>query len=388
MKIGHGHWKHYFGGLSMLLILLQMLTGLFLTLFYMPSLQEAYVSLKYLYTDLTSLAWFRDVHRWIALFFFVAIVIHSVRSFMRKEFLNQKKRVLWMTGVFLLLPMLFFLVTGLILPWDWKGYWFMEMVPNYVATIPVVGPSLKAFFLDAFTLPRNLIAHIFILPLISIILIDIHCFSKLRKKGVFRYLGKHALIAAPFLIALFVLAFNIQMPILDPEIIPMPLEGVNIPAPEWFFLILLLPFLYFKGAMAPFLGLYLPFILFLALAFLPYYLKGKKNGIDDLVSDAEDEDEDEDEGLKQGNQVGTKTKSFGRMAISFISVTLVVSGLLGGLTWGTYQSPTLGCNSCHNVYLGNRMGVPPKAFQDRSVVPLLEDNAWMVRHWFNPQIVW
>ena len=258
MKIGHGHWKHYFGGLSVLLILLQILTGLFLTLFYLPSLQEAYTSLKYLYTDLTSLAWFRDVHRWIALFFFVAIVIHSVRSFMRTEFLNQKKRVLWLTGVFLLLPMLFFLVTGLILPWDWKGYWFMEMVPNYVATIPVVGSSLKAFFLDAFTLPRNLIAHIFILPLISIILIDIHCFSKLRKKGVFRYLGKHALIAAPFLIALFVLAFNIQMPILDPEIIPMPLEGVNIPAPEWFFLILLLPFLYFKGAMAPFLGLYLP----------------------------------------------------------------------------------------------------------------------------------
>jgi len=379
MKIGQGHWTHYFGGLAILLILLQVLTGIFLALFYQPTLQEAYASLKYLYTDLTSIAWFRDLHRWIALFFFVAIVFHSVRSFMRMEFLNQKKKVLWLTGVFLLLPMLFFLVTGLILPWDWKGYWFMEMVPNYVGTIPVIGPSMKAFFLEVFTLPRNFIAHIFILPLISIILIDIHCFSKLRKKGIFRYLGKHAIITAPFLILLFVLAFNIQMPILDPEVIPMPLEGVGIPAPEWFFLILLLPFMYFKDAMAPFLGLYLPFVLFLLLAFLPYFWKTKKNATNDEAFDLKTE------GAKNS---GAKTRPFGRMIISFVSVILVVSVFLGGLTWGTYQSPTLGCNSCHNVYLGNRMGVPPKAFQDRGVVPLLEDNAWMVRHWFNPQVVW
>lgn len=370
MKIEQSHWKHYFGGLAILLILLQVLTGIFLALFYQPSLQEAYASLKYLYTDLTSIAWFRDVHRWTALFFFVAIVIHAVRSFMRLEFLNQSKRMLWLTGVLLLLPMLFFLVTGLILPWDWKAYWFMEMVPNYVATIPIIGPTMKGFLLEAFTLPRNFIAHIFILPLIFIILIDLHCFGKLRKKGFFRYIGKHALITAPFLAGVFVAAFYIQMPILDPEIIPMPLDGVNIPAPEWFFLILLLPFLHFDGVMAPFLGLYLPFILFLALAFLPYYLKRKDRVIDKA-----------DDGK-------TKGKSFGRMAISFISVTLIVSGLLGGLTWGTHQSPTLGCNSCHNVYLGNRMGVPPAAFQDRDVIPLLEDNAWMVRHWFNPQVVW
>ncbi len=381
MKIGHAHWKHYFGGLSMLLILMQLLTGLFLTLFYMPSLQEAYASVKYLYTDLASWAWLRDAHRWIAVFFFVGIVVHSVRSLLRKEFLDQRKRMLWLTGVFLLLPMLFFLVTGLILPWDWKGYWFMEMVPNYVGSIPLVGPSLKAFFIKAFTLPRNLIAHIFILPLISIILIDLHCFSKLRKKGIFVYLGKHALITVPFLVAVIVLAFCIQMPTLDPEVIPLPLEGVGIPAPEWFFLILLLPFMYFKGSMAPFLGLFLPFAIFLALAFMPYYLKGKKGRPDNSAPAGV--------GAKSADKANnSKVKSIGRMAASFVLVVLVVSSLLGGFAWGTYKSPTLGCSSCHNLYLGDRMGVPPKAFKDRSVVPLLEDNAWMMRHWFNPQIVW
>ncbi|MCP4992715.1 MAG: hypothetical protein GY934_02850, partial [Gammaproteobacteria bacterium] len=348
-------------------------------MFYIPTLEEAYTSIQYLYKDLASWSWLRDMHRWIALFFFVAIVVHAVRSLLRKEFLHQKKKMRWLTGALLLLPMFLFLVTGLILPWDWKGYWFMEMVPNYLGTIPLIGPSLKEFLINAFTLPRSMVAHILILPIVSIILIDLHCFTQLRKKGIFRYLAKHTLIVIPLFIALIALVIYLPMPTEDPEIIPLPLEGVNIPAPEWFILILLLPFMYFKGTMAPLLGLFLPLVIFLALAFLPYYLNRKKPR--EESPDARGKD------ANIGNKPAAKSK-FARMVGAFVLVVVTSGLLLGGISWGTYKSPTMGCSSCHNLYLGNRMGAPPKTFKDRKNLPLLDDNEWMMRHWFNPQIVW
>jgi hypothetical protein len=54
----------------------------------------------------------------------------------------------------------------------------------------------------------------------------------------------------------------------------------------------------------------------------------------------------------------------------------------------TRESPTLGCASCHNVSMGIRMGIPPEAFKDRNIVPLVDDNHWMVEHWFYPQVAW
>ncbi len=397
MKIGRTHWQHYFGGFAVLLILIQLLTGLFLTMFYLPTLQEAYTSVKFLYNDLASWAWLRDTHRWASLAIFVSIVIHAVRSFYRGDFAHRKKRVLWLTGVFLVVPMTLFLLTGLILPWEWKGYWFMEMVPNYLGAIPLIGPSLKQFSIDAFTLPRDLVAHILILPIISIILIDIHCFTKLRKKGVFKYLGKHTLITVPLLAGVIVLAFYIPMPTQDPEIIPLPLDGVNIPASEWILLLFMLPFMYFKGAMAPFLGLLVPLVVFLALAFLPYYLGRKKKAktkdsddspIDALADTTENPPADTPTDKTEVNNKPGAVLRFAKIVGTFILVLVTVGVLLGGATYGTYKSPTLGCGSCHNLYLGNRMGVPPKTFKDRETMPLLDDNEWMMRHWFNPQIVW
>jgi quinol-cytochrome oxidoreductase complex cytochrome b subunit len=378
MKIESHHWRHYFGGVSVLLILVQLLSGLFLTMFYVPGLEEAYASIKFLYDDLASWSWLRDTHRWNALFFFVAIVIHTVRSTLRGEFLHPNKKTLWLTGSLLLLPMLLFLLTGLILPWDWKGYWIMEMVPNYAGAVPVVGPLLKESLITAFTIPRALVAHVVVLPIVTMILIDLHCLTKLRKRGIFTYIAKHLLIAAPFLALLFALAVYIPMPTQDPEIIPLPFDGVNIPTPEWFLLILLLPFMYFKGSTAVTLGLYLPVLIFFVLCFAPYLFGANKGRASAAARIAKN----------RGNEELDKRSSVVKMAGALVLVPLTLALLLGGLSWGTHRSPTMGCSSCHNAYSGVRMGIPPSAFKDRKIVPLLDDNEWMLRHWFDPQVVW
>ncbi len=386
MRIERYHWRHYFGGVAVILLILQLLTGVFLALFYQPDRQQAYASVQGLYQDFAVGAWIRDGHRWLAFFVFAAIIVHVARSLLRKEFLNYLRKASWLTGGLLMLPVLALLVTGLILPWEWKAYWVMEMVPNYLGCIPLVGPVLKDFLIDAFTLSRNFIAHAVILPVITYILIDIHILALLRKRqaGIGTYLTKHAMISVPFFIAVAVLAVYIPMPTEDPEVVPMPLEGTSIPAPEWYFLFLLRPFLDFDEAMASFLGIYLPLALLAVLIALPYAFRGRKKKQHDAA------------GPGDRSYLGALSRPFGKLmgiklvgaVASFLIVFFVAGAPFGVLYLETHESPTLGCNSCHNISMGVRMGIPPTAFRNRNIIPLVDDNHWMVEHWFYPQVAW
>lgn len=385
MNIEGYHWRHFFGGLALVFLLLQLLSGIFLIFFYRPELNEAYASVQYLYKQMPIGAWFRDMHRWVALFLFIAIMIHLSRSLLRKEFLNLKRRTTWLTGSLLLLPILAFLVTGFILPWEWKGYWFMEMVPNYFASLPFFGTALQEFLINVFTLNRAFIVHILLLPIITLILIDLHSFSMLRKKkgGISGYILKHGLLTLPFFIIITLLAIYIPMPTMDPEIIPMPLEGAYIPAPEWVILFLMAPFMYFKGFMAAFLGLYLPLIIFLLLTTLPYLFKNRTKQdtfLPQIITPFFNNIRQRFEKIFKLN--------FSTKAIAFLGIVTLVISLLSPLYVVNRLSPTLGCNSCHNTMMGRRMGVPPKAFKDRDIVPLLDDSEWMVKHWFYPTVTW
>ena len=389
MKNKRSHWRHFFGGVALFLLIIQFSSGLVLAMFYLPHLNDAYASMQTIYNELSTVAWLRDSHRWAALFIFVSVIMHFIRSFLRKDFLNQKNKTFWLTGVLVFLPMLGFLLTGFILPWEWRAYWFMEMVPNYAGEIAFIGPALKEFLIDAFTLNRSLIAHVLIFPVITLVLLEIHTLSRIRKRqgGLSQYLIGHGMLTVPFLLAIAVLAYELPMPTQDPGIIPMPLEGAYIPVVEWFILIFYVPYMHVKGFMAPLLGLYIPFFIFLTLAFLPFLFRNKESYGETSKETASIE----------GNSVfgrilglirrvpgfGTHTK-----ALAALSVFMVAMTLFGSLYAGTSVSPTMGCNSCHNVASGIRMGVPPATFKDRGKNPLLEDSEWMVRHWFYPQIYW
>lgn len=384
LKPERHNWRHYFGGLALLVLILQFLTGIFLTFFYEPALKEAYKSVQHLTNEVMGGSLLRNLHRWVAFSLFLAVIVHTVRSTLRKDFMKPTKRVLWLTGVLLIPPIFLLIVSGLILPWEWKGYWFMEMIPNYFGTLPVVGPALKRFFIETFTLPRYLVIHILVLPIICLILIDYHLLVKLRKRGIFRYIARHTLLTLPFIIGLFVLAVYVTIPSQDPDITPLPFEGEYIPAPEWWGLTILLPFFYFKGAMVPALSIYLPFILLFGIAFLPYFLKRKEVG-----EEAEEEAHHVRHRAKGLRLIwhklwrgGTVTK----IARAFV-VTAICTLFFSLIYLGSYSSPELGCSSCHNLYRGSRIGVPPDTFKNRTTLPNLDDNEWMMGHWFYPMEV-
>ncbi len=363
-----------------------------MTLFYVPNLNEAYASVQYLYNQLGAIAWVRDTHRWAALFLFIAIIIHFIRSFLRKDYLNRDSKTLWLTGVLLYLPLLGFLFTGVILPWEWRGYWFMEMVPNYVNEIPLIGPSISDFLISAFTLTRTLVIHIIILPAITLVLMDIHALTKIKKRtgGLSLYLIEHTPLTIPFLLAIAVLAYALPMPSQDPEIIPMPLDGENIPTAEWFILIFYVPYLYFKGFMATLFGFYIPLIIFLVLAIFPYYLRGRKSRSDEPA--AHEPPHAAENGSAFAKIMAPFRRALGARiyakTLAFLTVFLAAMTVFGPLYAVSHVSPTLGCNSCHNVTMGERLGLPPASFKDRVKNPNLKDNTFMVEHWFYPQVVW
>jgi len=384
------NWRHFFGGVSLLLIFVQFFSGLVLAQFYTPHLDEAYASIQAIYNQLDTVAWLRDLHRWGALFILVVVIMHFVRSFLRKDYLNRDKKTFWLTGVLLFLPMLGFLITGFILPWEWRAYWFMGMAPNYVENIAFIGPPLKDFLINEFTINRDFIAHVLILPVITAVLIEFHAIARIRKRkgGIPGYIKVHSLVTIPFILIIACLAYYLAMPSQDPEMIPMPLEGTYIPAPEWFVLIFFVPYMHFKGFMATFLSFYLPFIVFLTLAIFPYYLRRRRKS---EVTAAEGK-RTVFKNIKVLFHKVTLRKvtsiSPPKAVFVFLSVSLVSMIIFGSLYAGSYESPTMGCNSCHNINSGIRMGVPPATFKDREINPLLDDKKWMMEHWYYPQVVW
>ncbi len=369
------NWRHYFAGMGLLMLILQIVTGIILTMFYDPTLKGAYKSVQYLTNVVTGGSLSRNLHRWIAFTLFLAVFIHTVRTTFRKDFMNPSKKVAWLTGVLLVPPTFLLIYTGLVLPWEWKGYWFMEMIPNYFREVPFVGDTLFTFFLDTFTLPRYLVIHILILPIIGFVLVDYHFLSKLRRRGIFRYMTRHFIIALPFMVALVLLSIYVTIPSQDPDIIPLPLEGAYIPEPEWWGLLILLPFLYFKGFPVTLLSFILPVVIIIVVAFLPYYLTGKEF-IDDEFAAA----------YRERGGLWNRLWHGGTLSLIFrgVVVTVVFAIFFALVYLGNYNSPTLGCNSCHNLSRGFRMGVPPDTFKDREKLPNLDDNPWMMGHWYYP----
>ena len=394
MKIKQTHWHHFFGGIALILLITQLLSGMVLALYYSPHLNEAYASVQAIYNEFSAVAWIRDTHRWAALFLLVAVIMHFIRSLLRKDYLIRDSKTLWLTGILLYLPMFGFLLTGFILPWEWRGYWFMEMAPNSAAEIPLIGLFLSQFLIDVFTLNRAFVAHVVILPVITLVLMDIHAFTKIKKRGgLFAYLRAHSPLTVPFLVAVAVLAYALPMPSQDPAIIPMPLEGENIPTAEWFILIFYVPYLYFKGFVAALFSIYIPWAIFLFLALFPYFLK-EKTFRERRHHDAEAHTET---AATVKNTIFAKILAPVRKALGekvyvktlgVLTVSLVALAVFGPLFAVTHVSPTMGCNSCHNVSAGIRLGLPPETFKDRIKNPTLSDNTFMTEHWFYPQVVW
>lgn len=344
----------------------QLITGLYMVFYYEPSLRETYKTVQYFNNEVYLGALTRNIHRYGAFFLALFAFFHLWRSYHRRDYQGGRKWN-WLTGVALSIVVIAFLISGTILPWEWKGYWIMEMFNNWLKNIPVVGDRLYLFFMTTYTPTRNFVIHDLILPITALILLEIHCLSRLRSRGFRDFLVRQAFVALPLIIVIVTLSLVFPVPSQDPEVIPFPMEGQYIPAPEWYFVTFLLPYWYYYPRNWSIYLFWIPFAFYVLLVLLPFINKRKS----------------------KANLKSIPERRLRIMKISYVGIGAIIGALmLSGLLWGSVKAPWMGCNSCHNVAMGDRMGIPPVTYKDTVRNHILLDNRWMMRHWYDPQVVW
>lgn len=182
-------WLHCFGGLTFFTFLVEVVTGVIMTFFYVPSPDHAHDSVDWFQSSVPFGTIVRNVHRWGAYLAVVLVFLHMLRVFVHKAY-RKPRELNWIIGVGLLMLVLGFGFTGYLLPWDQKAYWATSVGLNIVETIPIAGSTVASFLrggesLGALTLLRFYALHVFILPLLIAVGLLVH-FAMIRKQGIAR----------------------------------------------------------------------------------------------------------------------------------------------------------------------------------------------------------
>jgi len=168
---------YFFGSLAILVLVLQIVTGLFLAMSYKPSAAEAYASVEYIMRDVEWGWLIRYLHSTGASAFFVIIYLHMFRALLYGSY-RKPRELLWIIGVVIYLVMMATAFMGYLLPWGQMSYWGAQVIVNLFAAVPNIGPDLSTwirgdYVISDVTLNRFYALH-FIVPFILAALVFIH----------------------------------------------------------------------------------------------------------------------------------------------------------------------------------------------------------------------
>jgi len=175
----HTFW-YYWGGMTLFLFGVQVATGILLVLYYRPSADEAYESVRFLMTQV-SFGWLiRSIHSWSANLLVGAAMIHMFSAFMLKAY-RRPREVTWLTGMALFVLCLAFGFSGYLLPWNQLAFFATKVGTDIMGSVPLVGPFLARLLrggdqITGGTLTRFFGFHVAILPLCMTALLGIHLF--------------------------------------------------------------------------------------------------------------------------------------------------------------------------------------------------------------------
>src|SRR5262245_12456687 len=177
-------WAYVFGSATLILFVMQIVTGLCLALVYVPSADEAYQSLEYLNYQ-AALGWYlRAVHFWGSNAMVFVMTLHMIQVFLWGAH-KYPRELTWIVGVFLFLCTLGMAFTGQILRWDQDAYWGVGIGASMASRAPGVGDTLVQILLGGpiiagRTLSRFFAVHVFLVPGILIGMIGLHLWLVLR----------------------------------------------------------------------------------------------------------------------------------------------------------------------------------------------------------------
>ncbi|TMN20669.1 cytochrome b6 [Lentibacillus cibarius] len=177
-----------FGGLTFFVVVIQILSGMFLTMYYVPDIENAWRSVYYLQTEVAHGQIVRGMHHWGASVVIVMLLLHTLRVFFQGAY-KKPRELNWIVGVLLFFTILGLGFTGYLLPWDNKAYFATEVGLNIAEDVPIIGEQIKvllagdADIVGAQTLARFFAIHVFFLPAALFALLGVH-FILIRRQGI------------------------------------------------------------------------------------------------------------------------------------------------------------------------------------------------------------
>jgi ubiquinol-cytochrome c reductase cytochrome b subunit len=279
-----------FGVLSLYFLIIQLVTGIFLAMFYDPSILYAFSSIMYINNEIYYGWWIRGLHANGASFFFLSVYLHMFRGLYYGSFLYPRQ-LLWKTGVILFLLMIITAFLGYVLPWGQMSFWGAMVITSLLSAIPFVGNDIVfllwgGFTIDDATLHRFYSLHFF-LPFVILALSIVHI-SLLHEAGSSNPTGVPSILEVipftPYFILKDILSILIFLIIImylnysTPDILGHTLNYqianflVTPPhiVPEWYLLFFYAILRSIPGKLSGFLIMVISIII---LIFLPYIMK-------------------------------------------------------------------------------------------------------------------
>ncbi|PZP64872.1 MAG: cytochrome b [Azospira oryzae] len=169
---------YYFGSLALLVLVIQIVTGIFLTMNYKPDAEQAFASVEYIMRDVNWGWLIRYMHSTGASAFFIVVYLHMFRGLMYGSY-RKPRELVWLIGMGIYLCLMAEAFFGYLLPWGQMSYWGAQVIVNLFSAIPLVGPDLAVWIRGDYsisdaTLNRFFAFHVIALPLILVGLVFVH----------------------------------------------------------------------------------------------------------------------------------------------------------------------------------------------------------------------
>ena len=183
-KVPKVNWWFTLGSASLFLGLLQGITGMLLSVYYVPTPDHAYDSITFIMTGVQFGWLIRGIHHWGSSLLILTAFIHLLRVFFYGAY-KYPREFTWFTGVILMISALGMGFTGYLLPWNQRSYWATTVATEIAGTVPVVGDFILRVLrggtdLSAVTLSRFFSMHIWILPAVIIAVVYTHLYLVIR----------------------------------------------------------------------------------------------------------------------------------------------------------------------------------------------------------------
>jgi ubiquinol-cytochrome c reductase cytochrome b subunit len=287
---GGARWSYVFGSGLLFILLSQVVTGIFLALYYVPSADHAHTTVAYLVKVVTDGAFLRSLHAYGASIMVILLVIHMTQTFLFGSY-KAGRELLWVAGCVLFALVLGMAFTGYLLPWDERSYFATAVGTNILSEVPLVGQWLKLLLrggpdMGTLTVSRFFVAHVFLIPAALLLFVSLHLFlfrkagpagppsgdaAELRRRAQTFYPRQLLMDAVMALLLIVILAAlaHFRPVSLGPE--ANPADTQFIPRPDWYYRPVFQWLKYWEGPLSVVGILVIPGVLGGLLVLLPFY---------------------------------------------------------------------------------------------------------------------